>query len=83
MLLETVRCSVWAVAGQAWVVFAHRFVVTVFSVFVLWMWKKNVDGCIVPGAATLERRFGVRNMASAITMSGTAFDPELPSIPEV
>ena len=83
MLLETVRWSVWPVAGQAWVVFAHRFVVTVFSVLVFWRWNKKVDGCMVPGAATLERRCGVRTMASAMTMRGTAFDPELPRIPGV
>jgi len=35
------------------VMFAHRFVVTVFRVLMFCLWKKKVDGCWVEGAAAL------------------------------
>jgi len=64
------------------VVFAQKLDVIVFSVFVFWLWKKKVAGCDVPGAATLGRWFGSRTMARARSVISTAFDPELPRIPE-
>jgi len=64
------------------VVFAQKLDVIVFSVFVFWLWKKNVAGCDVAGAATLGEWFGTRIMARARSVISTAFDPELPRIPE-
>ena len=63
-------------------VFAQKLDVIVFSVFVFWLWKKKVAGCDVPGAATLGRWFGTRTMARARSVISTAFDLELPRIPE-
>ena len=39
-------------------------------------------GCGVAGAATLGRLFGTRTMARARSVISTAFDPDLPRIPE-
>ena len=81
MLLETVLCSFWLVADQDLVVLAHKFVVIVFRVFVICLWKKKVAGCWVEGAAALGIWFGATAMAKARTMRNTPFGPELLRIP--
>jgi len=63
------------------VVLAHKFVVMVFRVFVLCLWKKKVAGCWVEGAAALGIWFGAIAMAKTRTMRNTPFGPELLRIP--
>ncbi len=63
------------------VVLAHKFVVMVFRVFVVCLWKKKVAGCWVEGAAALGIWFGAIAMAKARTMRSIPFGPELIRIP--